>query len=670
MVRWVRRHILFSLLSLAVIASGLTFLLHSTPTLAATCGSVDTAIISGDLCDGLAQNDKEASSDSSKSPIVGVFMFVLNILTALVGIVAIGALVFAGVLYASASANAAQVTKAKEYIQNTVIGLVCYAIMMVGLSFLLPGGLVGPGGITLKNGIPAGGPISFIPVVTLGTSDGDSGDNSSDSSDITSTSPYSITLASWNTYKDNKSNKGSSVKTLMSTADVLGMQEVHKLSQRKDIQSAASSTIGIYYTGPLKGGGSSMLSYPIAYNKTKLTLVSGGYKRLGSTAGYSDRYVTYVRLRIKSTGQEFYFATTHMPPTVEGGGKPTSSKTVGSYKKQIPVLVSTMKNLEAKGVPVFLTGDFNVNFRKDDCQISWFPCKALRGADMKSSFELLKLAGISKSTGTHHGGSRLIDYVFIHNDSRVKANSLAIYGNNSGYRGSDHRPSLTRVTITAVKKSTSIDPSVTIPKSLKGVENFRDLAKYNSNLVKPGVVFRSAKLQNATSSDRSTLSGLLKNGVIIDLRTASKRAAEPDAPITGVPNLNYDVDTAASAAQYVKVFVNDATERKEFGAALTKIANTNGRVLFHCTKGKDRTGWLASMILYILGAKDSQVMTEYLHSRDAGSNFRIEKSWLNAALSAARKNNGGSIMNYIKSSKNGLGVSDATIAKLKAKLGK
>lgn len=45
------------------------------------------------------------------------------------------------------------------------------------------------------------------------------------------------------------------------------------------------------------------------------------------------------------------------------------------------------------------------------------------------------------------------------------------------------------------------------------------------------------------------------------------------------------------------------------------------------------------------------------------------KRLINAALSAARKNNGGNIMNYIKSDSKGLSVSDTAIAKLRTKLG-
>ncbi len=212
------------------------------------------------------------------------------------------------------------------------------------------------------------------------------------------------------------------------------------------------------------------------------------------------------------------------------------------------------------------------------------------------------------------------------------------------------------------------DKSTDIPTSLKGVKNFRDLASLNASIIKPGVVFRSAKLQDATAEDRKALATLLAGGAIIDFRTPSVRSNSPDASISGVPNLSYPVEGVTGADGYVRAFVNSAAGRKQFGAAITKIANTQGAVLFHCTAGKDRTGWMAAMLMYIMGASDAQVMIEYLKSRDAG--YEVDKSWLNAALSAARKNNGGSIMNYITSPTKGLGVSADTIAKLKAKLGR
>ncbi len=657
---------LFAFIAATAIVASVAVSLTPGPVYAADCGGVTTSVV-----------DCSSANDQTGSSVVAVLVVAIQILTGLIALTAIAMLIYAGILYTSASGNVQQTAKAKEIIRNTIIGLILFAAIAVVLNYLIPGGVF-DGSVKFGAG---GNGKSKITLSPLGTGSSLS-DPSNDTSEIISTDPYDLTIGGWNSYVDNKDSKGATIKGIMATADILGAQEVHKTAQRESVKSIASNSIGVWFATSKMTGGSSPASYPIIYNKNKLAFVSGGYKFLGKTTGLSERYVTYVRFRVKSTGQEFYFADTHLPPGVEAGGEPKSSSTVSSYKTQMSVLVSTMKELGNKGVPVFLVGDFNVNFRKEDCDVSRFPCRALRGANMKSAFEITRLAGLPSSLGTHGRDGRLIDYVFAATDNRVEVNAVAILGSASCadraqdlncYHGSDHRPSLARITITAsqLQSPGPSSPSPSSPSSitLSGVENFRDLAKFNSNIIKPGVVYRSAKLENATASDRSKLASALKNGVIIDLRTASKRAGAPDKTITGVPNLNYDVDAASDAASYVKIFVNDKSERLEFGKAITKIANTEGAVLFHCTMGKDRTGWLAAMLMYAVGADDKQVMTEYLKSRDAGSDFTVEKSWLNAALSAARKNNGNSIMKYIQSSDKGLGVSDATLTKLRAKLG-
>lgn len=58
-----------------------------------------------------------------------------------VGLLAIGSLIYAGVLYASAGANSSQVAKAKEMIRNTVIGIIAYTVMWAFLQWLIPGGV-------------------------------------------------------------------------------------------------------------------------------------------------------------------------------------------------------------------------------------------------------------------------------------------------------------------------------------------------------------------------------------------------------------------------------------------------------------------------------------------------------------------------------------------------
>lgn len=97
--------------------------------------ALDCAILPDEICKA-ADKGKLEESGTWK-----LLLFALNILTALVGIVAVGALGFAAFLYASASNDANQVSKSKEMIRNVVIGLVAYAFMYMLLQYLIPGGI-------------------------------------------------------------------------------------------------------------------------------------------------------------------------------------------------------------------------------------------------------------------------------------------------------------------------------------------------------------------------------------------------------------------------------------------------------------------------------------------------------------------------------------------------
>lgn len=77
------------------------------------------------------------------SGIMGLLGLIVSILAAGVGIVAVGGLVYAAILYTSASDDAAQTKKAKDMIANVVIGIVAFALMWAFLQFIIPGGVFG-----------------------------------------------------------------------------------------------------------------------------------------------------------------------------------------------------------------------------------------------------------------------------------------------------------------------------------------------------------------------------------------------------------------------------------------------------------------------------------------------------------------------------------------------
>jgi protein-tyrosine phosphatase len=65
-------------------------------------------------------------------------------------------------------------------------------------------------------------------------------------------------------------------------------------------------------------------------------------------------------------------------------------------------------------------------------------------------------------------------------------------------------------------------------------------------------------------------------------------------------------------------FVAGQRQRDGFGIALRMIADASMGLplLYHCTSGKDRTGWMTAIVLTALGVPHLTVMSDYLLSND------------------------------------------------------
>ena len=116
--------------------------LVATAQMSVSASALTCTILPQSICNDAGNKNLQAGNgQSGNSGIWDILLLVLNILTAGVGIVAVGALGFAGFLYSTAGGDEGKVKKAKEMILNTVIGIVAYGLMYVGLNFLIPGGV-------------------------------------------------------------------------------------------------------------------------------------------------------------------------------------------------------------------------------------------------------------------------------------------------------------------------------------------------------------------------------------------------------------------------------------------------------------------------------------------------------------------------------------------------
>ena len=119
----------------------LTVTFASTRAQAATCGGVEVSILQCDKNQAEAEKSKKSNAPVEDTGIWKILILVLNIMTGMVALAAVGGIVYASILYATAEDKSAQVQKAKETMFGVVVGLVLFAGMYAILQYLIPGGI-------------------------------------------------------------------------------------------------------------------------------------------------------------------------------------------------------------------------------------------------------------------------------------------------------------------------------------------------------------------------------------------------------------------------------------------------------------------------------------------------------------------------------------------------
>ncbi|GAX05728.1 protein tyrosine phosphatase [Secundilactobacillus pentosiphilus] len=241
---------------------------------------------------------------------------------------------------------------------------------------------------------------------------------------------------------------------------------------------------------------------------------------------------------------------------------------------------------------------------------------------------------------------------------------------------------------------------------LQGAHNVRDLGGYRTatkQKVKPRLLLRSAKLAGLTHHDKQLLVRRYHLKTVIDLRTPAVIARTPDAKIPGVRFLKAPVVSDKTMASVNRVAVVSGTKSMEklYRSFVTTTqarhayrqlflqllkAPGNRATLWHCSEGKDRTGFGTALVLTVLGVPQKTVYQDYLASntynkksvnrqlavmKRQGASERaisqkrdtlvVKKAYLEAAYQAADKKYG-SIQNYLSK---GLGLSKQNIIQLR-----
>jgi protein-tyrosine phosphatase len=180
--------------------------------------------------------------------------------------------------------------------------------------------------------------------------------------------------------------------------------------------------------------------------------------------------------------------------------------------------------------------------------------------------------------------------------------------------------------------------------AVASVPNLRDVGGWptrDGRTVRRGLAYRAVTLHWLADGDMAAVEALGLR-TVYDLRTESERSAEPDRAMDGVERVVVDVlaDSQDAAPAGLVAVLSDPKQADELlgdGKAETLFAGAYREIvslpsalagyrelftgladparrpaLYHCTTGKDRTGWATAALLTLLGVDRELVVREYL----------------------------------------------------------
>lgn len=185
---------------------------------------------------------------------------------------------------------------------------------------------------------------------------------------------------------------------------------------------------------------------------------------------------------------------------------------------------------------------------------------------------------------------------------------------------------------------------------LKSVRNPRDLGGYvgyDGRKIKTHRLLRTGKISQISPADEQYLKEYgLKH--IVDLRSPMECEKCPDRELGGVQHstlpLSDEDNTQGGKNDILKAFaeyrqdqyagfrmmcdryhdhVAKSHAQNTIRQILNLLVNTKeGAILYHCSEGKDRTGIVTFIILYLLGVDLETIRQDYLYSNYMLNNYR------------------------------------------------
>ncbi|MBM0233671.1 tyrosine-protein phosphatase [Micromonospora sp. STR1_7] len=256
---------------------------------------------------------------------------------------------------------------------------------------------------------------------------------------------------------------------------------------------------------------------------------------------------------------------------------------------------------------------------------------------------------------------------------------------------------------------------------LVGAPNARDLGGLlgaDGRRIRAGRLIRTPALGRLTDEDLPVLAKL-GPACVLDLRDSSEIAVAPVDRLPGEPRvvhlpvhdpehpvftyvsavlLGHDLDayaelarqgTAGAMAEIYRWFVTGESARVGFAEAVRLATRPeNLPLVYHCSAGKDRTGWLTVVLLTALGVDEATIRAEYLRNNALTDSLRaviveamrrrqpeldveavlpvleVRDAYLDAGYDEVRRVHG-SFDGYLR---DGLGLTDDVLTALRAQL--
>lgn len=246
-----------------------------------------------------------------------------------------------------------------------------------------------------------------------------------------------------------------------------------------------------------------------------------------------------------------------------------------------------------------------------------------------------------------------------------------------------------------------------------GLGNLRDLGGYGTS---DGRTVRWGRLYRSDHLGRLSARGLrqiraLELAVVVDFRSSAERAEAPNRLPVGqglrlveLPIFDQDEDAVTGRAVRQRILRGkiagmdaEAMLIAAYQALVTEftpvyrqfvaevLAARGAPLLFHCSSGKDRTGFAAAILLRLLGVPEAVIMADYLRSNTyslavhrhqlrlvrllkgpavaglARALLGVERAYLQAAFAAIDRMYG----SFAAYTHDGLGLREADIARLR-----